>query len=84
MRLSGVLVAATVVLSGCVPFSRDLSDQQTGDTETCKWWRPIYGDFFPLPGSPYCKCISGHLAAGYQLVGEPRSECDVFNSLPSN
>ena len=70
------VLAATLALSGCAPFSRDLQKPQTRETATCTFWRPVYGDFFPTSDSSFCKCIAGHLAAGYQLVGEPKyTEC---------
>ena len=77
VKLYVTLVAVVVVLSGCVPLSRDLRNVQTGETATCTNWRPIYGDFYPSPKGSYCRCISDHLATGYELVGEPkRSDCD--------
>ena len=72
------LLAAAVALSGCVPLSRDLQNPQTQEAATCTLWRPVYGDFIQTPNSPYCRCILGHLAAGYQLVGEPKhTECEI-------
>jgi len=71
VRALAVLVATAVVLSGCSPFSRDLRDPQTGMTATCTHWLPIYGDWYAFPvDGPYCRCINGHLAEGYLLVGQ--------------
>jgi hypothetical protein len=86
MRLSAVLIVVSVALSGCVPLGRDLRNPQTGEAATCTWWRPVYGDFFPSPDGSYCKCISSHLAAGYQpLSGPQRPDCQVLSgSPPSN
>jgi hypothetical protein len=86
MRLYAPLVVVAVALSGCVPISHDLRNPQTGETATCTWWTPIYGDFSPSPDGSYCKCVSSHSATGYQMVNNPGwASCKVrFSSPPSN
>jgi hypothetical protein len=85
MKAYLALAVAGMAVTGCVPITRDLRNAQTGETATCTNWRPIYGDFYPSPKGSYCRCMSGHLAAGYELVSEPkRSDCDAFSAPRSN
>jgi hypothetical protein len=79
LREVAMLMVIGVALSGCVPVGRDLRNPQTGETATCTWWTPIYGDFFPSPDGSYCKCMSSHLAVGYQVIG--RSQRPACRSL---
>jgi hypothetical protein len=79
-----LVVAIPITLSGCVPINRDLRNPITNEAATCTTWRPIYGDWWPNRNSPYCRCISDHLAAGYQPVESRGYDCDAFTPLPSS
>jgi hypothetical protein len=83
MRRLEIILVAAIILSACVPFSSDFHNPQTAQKASCQTWRPIYGDFFSAPDTPYCKCVSGLLAAGYRSVNGENCNFQL-RAAPSN
>jgi hypothetical protein len=83
MRRLGAVLATAITLSGCVPFSSDFQNPQTAEKASCKTWRPIYGDFFSAPDTPYCKCVSGLMAAGYHSVNGENCNFQFRSAAPN-